>query len=125
VPGSSQYFLGGMNTYSNEAKISLLGVSEDTIKNHGAVSEKCAKQMANKCREKFKSQIAVSITGIAGPDGGTPEKPVGLVYTAIDVNGETKTFENYFAGARDIIRARAVQTALFELYRLLKVQGHK
>ncbi|MCX7698536.1 MAG: competence/damage-inducible protein A [Candidatus Goldbacteria bacterium] len=120
IPGSSLYFLGGVNTYSNESKINLLGVSAETIKRYGAVSEECARQMAQKCREKFGSDIAIAISGIAGPDGGTVEKPVGLVYIAIDFKGDIKIFKFNFGGLRDVVRARASQMALFELYKLLK-----
>ncbi|MCX8093088.1 MAG: competence/damage-inducible protein A [Candidatus Goldbacteria bacterium] len=120
IPGSSLYFLGGVNTYSNESKINLLGVKEETIKKYGAVSEECARQMAQKCREKFGSDIAIAISGIAGPDGGTVEKPVGLVYMAIDFKGDIKIFKFNFGGLRDVVRARASQMALFELYKLLK-----
>jgi nicotinamide-nucleotide amidase len=80
VPGSSDYFLGGVVSYSNEAKMSLLGVSQETLNTYGAVSHETAVEMAVDAKEKFKSDIAISTTGIAGPTGGTPEKPVGLVY---------------------------------------------
>jgi len=123
IPGSSQYFLGGINTYSNEAKINFLGVSEEVIKKYGAVSKECAEQMADICREKFSSNIAIAITGIAGPDGGTAEKPIGLVYVAINNNNNTQAFKFNFSGSREIVRARAAQAALFELYKLLKKQG--
>ncbi len=120
IPGSSKYFLGGLNTYSNESKINLLGVPDEVIKKYGAVSEVCCRFMANKCREKFGSDISIAITGIAGPDGGTDEKPVGLVYTGIYKDGDIKVFKFNFAGSREIIRARSAQMALFELYKLLK-----
>lgn len=121
IPGSSLYFLGGINTYSNESKIKLLGVKEDIIKNYGAVSKECAEEMAKMCRKKFGSDIAIAITGIAGPDGGTDEKPIGLVYMAIDMKGEIKVNKYNFGGLRETVRARAAQTALFELYKLLKI----
>lgn len=122
IPGSSQYFLGGLNTYSNQSKINLLGIPEEVIKKYGAVSEECAGQMAQRCRVKFGSDIAVAITGIAGPEGGTKEKPVGLVYMAVDLKGEIKVNKYNFGGLREIVRARSAQTALFEIYKLLKAR---
>jgi PncC family amidohydrolase len=83
VPGSSEYVLGGIIAYSNKAKISLLGVRPETLERHGAVSELTALAMAHGARERFGADIAVSVTGIAGPTGGTPEKPVGLVFVGL------------------------------------------
>lgn len=89
VPGSSAYVLGGVVTYSNEAKMKLVNVQESTLVAHGAVSESTAREMATGVRALFGADIGVSITGIAGPGGGTPEKPVGLVYVGISwVNGD-------------------------------------
>ncbi|MCX7834130.1 MAG: competence/damage-inducible protein A [Ignavibacteria bacterium] len=86
ISGSSEYFLGGVNVYSNESKVNILGVNESTIRKYGAVSEETALEMAINVRELFKSDIGISITGIAGPDGGTDEKPVGLVYIGYSDN---------------------------------------
>ncbi|ACZ40977.1 CinA domain protein [Thermobaculum terrenum ATCC BAA-798] len=83
IPGSSRFFLGGVVAYSNDIKIRILGVSERTISIHGAVSSACALEMANNVRKLMGADIALSTTGIAGPEGGTEEKPVGLVYVAI------------------------------------------
>ncbi|MBI1826811.1 MAG: competence/damage-inducible protein A [Planctomycetes bacterium] len=83
VPGSSRYFLRGYVTYSNEAKMELLGVSEQTLATHGAVSEESAREMVAGCRTHANSDLAISMTGIAGPDGGSPEKPIGLVYIGL------------------------------------------
>ncbi len=83
VPGSSEYFLGGVVAYSNEAKTSLLGVPEDLLAQHGAVSDEVARSMAEGVRERFGADFGVSTTGISGPDGGTDEKPVGLVSIGI------------------------------------------
>lgn len=80
VSGSSEYFLGSAGTYSNEAKMRLLGVREETLVAHGAVSVETAAEMAQGARRLYAADIAVSVTGIAGPTGGTAEKPVGLVY---------------------------------------------
>jgi nicotinamide-nucleotide amidase len=83
VSGSSAYFLGGFITYSNEAKETFLGVRHETLLEHGAVSEATAREMARGARRQMNADLAVSVTGIAGPTGGTPEKPVGLVYMAL------------------------------------------
>ncbi len=120
VPGSSGYFTGGINAYSNEVKVNMLGVSSGTIEKHGAVSRECAGEMAEKCAEKFKTDIAVSTTGIAGPGGGSAEKPVGLVYIGLSFKGDTEVFKNVFPGTRKEVRARAANTALFEVFRGLR-----
>ncbi len=120
IPGSSRYFMGGVNVYSNYAKTEILGVNKDTLERYGAVSEQCAKELAINCRKKFKADIGVSITGIAGPEGGTKEKPVGLVFSCIDFKENIYSFKYNFSGNREVIRARAVQMALFNLYKLLK-----
>lgn len=80
VPGSSHYFTGGIIAYSNEVKHHLLGVPQDVLERHGAVSRECAQAMARGVRERLQSSLGLSITGIAGPSGGTVEKPVGLTY---------------------------------------------
>lgn len=104
IAGSSAIFGSGFVTYANEAKMSLVGVKKETLDAFGAVSEQTAREMARGAREKSGSDIAVSATGIAGPGGGTPEKPVGLVYIAIaDKNGETVRKLN-LVGNRDRVR---------------------
>lgn len=112
VSGSSRVFLGGAITYSNELKMSLLGVSESTLAMHGAVSPECAAEMASGARERFGSTWALSVTGIAGPDGGTPEKPVGLVYVGLAGPNGVETLELKLRGLREDIRWRATQVAL-------------
>lgn len=87
IPGSSAYYTGGVITYSNASKIKLLKVDENTLGHHGAVSEPVALMMAQGVRTLFGSAIGVGITGIAGPGGGSPEKPVGMVYIAWDIEG--------------------------------------
>ena len=83
VSGSSEYYLGGVVTYTNEAKEALLGVRHETLVAHGAVSEETALEMAHGARGRFGADVGIATTGIAGPTGGTPEKPVGLVYVAL------------------------------------------
>ena len=83
IPGSSGYFLGGVVSYSNEAKRDLLGVDDATLAAHGAVSAQVARAMAEGARLRFAASLAAAVTGIAGPDGGTPDKPVGLTYVAV------------------------------------------
>jgi PncC family amidohydrolase len=89
VPGSSEYFLGGIVAYANRIKLQLLGISADVLDQHGAVSEEVARQMAEGVCQSLGAEIGVSVTGIAGPGGGTDEKPVGLTY--IGISGPTGT----------------------------------
>ena len=112
ISGSSAVFHQGVVSYANEAKTSLLGVSPATLKKHGAVSAEIAKEMAEGARVNAKADIAISVTGIAGPTGGTPEKPVGLVFIAVANASETKLEKHLFGGDRSAIRAQAVQAAL-------------
>jgi nicotinamide-nucleotide amidase len=119
TPGSSSYFIGGFITYSNALKRDLLGVPEATLEQFGAVSEQTAEAMAIGARARTGADYAVSITGIAGPDGGTEEKPVGLVYIAIaDAAGVTVTHRK-FLGDRQRIRVFTTQHALDFLRRRL------
>jgi nicotinamide-nucleotide amidase len=112
VPGSSRYFLGGVVSYSNELKIRVLGVRDKTLKTVGAVSREVAREMASGVRKLMGSDIGVSTTGIAGPSGGSEEKPVGLVYTAISTKEKTIIEKNIFKGDRWMIKERASQKAL-------------
>ena len=112
VPGSSKVFLEGLVTYSNEAKINRLNVSGETLKNHGAVSPETAREMALGVSQISGADIGIGITGIAGPDGGTDEKPVGLVYVALSVKGSVTVNELRFTGSRQRIRGRAVMSAM-------------
>jgi nicotinamide-nucleotide amidase len=113
IPGASGYFTYGWITYSNDAKISELGVPAELIDKYGAVSEQVAEAMARQARKKADTDISIGITGIAGPDGGTEQKPVGLVYISVDTsNGcETKRFI-FPSKSRNSVRLRAAQTAL-------------
>jgi len=112
VPGSSEYYLGGVVAYSNRLKRELLGVSESVLETHGAVSKAAAAAMAEGARGRLASQYAVSATGIAGPGGGTPDKPVGLVYIAVSGPGGTEVHRRSFSGDRNMIRTRAAVSAL-------------
>ena len=119
-PGSSKVFLGGAVTYSNSLKISILGVSENTINNFGAVSEETVKEMSEGAKSAFHSDYSIAVSGVAGPDGGTTEKPVGTVWIA--VTGKTKTItKTYnFGNKRTQNIERSATTALVILYKLLK-----
>jgi len=115
VPGSSAWFRQGWITYSNEAKIALLGVEPGLIERHGAVSAEVADAMAGGARRLAGTDVALSITGIAGPDGGTAGKPVGLVYLSMATAALTRSTRHHFPGDRDNIRLFAVRTALNRL----------
>ncbi len=112
VPGSSAVFSGGVISYSNEVKNRVLGVSQETLNTVGAVSSETAIQMARGARELLRADIAVSITGIAGPDGGSEEKPVGLVWFGIASEAGERAEKAIFRGDRARIREQAVIHAL-------------
>jgi len=112
VPGSSRVVLGGVIAYANSVKEQELGVSADDIAVHGAVSEPVAAQMARGVRGMTGATIGVGITGVAGPDGGTPDKPVGTVWIAVDLRGEVITNRSVYIGDRAEIRHRATQVAM-------------
>jgi len=112
VPGSSGFLLAGMVTYSNEAKMNLLEVKKDTLLDKGAVSEAVALQMAQGSRRRTGADIGISITGIAGPSGGTPDKPVGLTYLALDTQGFSFCRKYQMWGEREDIKIRVSQVAL-------------
>ncbi|MDB3084824.1 competence/damage-inducible protein A [Clostridioides difficile] len=113
--GISSVFLEGCVTYSNEAKMKRLGVKRETLEEFGAVSEQTAIEMAEGVAKELGANIGISTTGVAGPGGGTEEKPVGLVYTAIYINGKTVVKKNIFNGDRRKIRLRATRDLLNEL----------
>lgn len=119
VPGSSKYFLEGVVTYSNESKTRLLGVDKKLIKEFGAVSQQVARDMARGVRHKAKTDFGLAVTGIAGPGGGTEEKPVGLVYIALADDAHTEHKKLNIPGDRELIRWRASQAALDMLRRRL------
>jgi len=118
IPGSSDVFLGGVVAYHNDVKKKLLGVLREDLERHGAVSEEVALQMAAGVRERTGADMGVSVTGIAGPGGGTPEKPVGLVWIAIAA-AEAKARRFHVGGDRSEIRQRAAQAALEMVRRTL------
>ena len=112
VPGSSAVFAGGVISYSNDVKRDVLGVSSDILQNVGAVSSETAAQMAEGARRLLKTDLAVSLTGIAGPDGGSEEKPVGLVWFGLATKDGVRTEKCIFRGDRAQVRAQAVTHAL-------------
>ena len=112
VPGVSEVFKSGYVTYSNKSKRKLLGIKKNNLMKHGAVSEQIAREMAKTAAVLARTDVSVSTTGIAGPDGGTPEKPVGLVYIACNVCGRTTVKECRFHGSREKIRESTVSAAL-------------
>ncbi|MFH1074947.1 MAG: competence/damage-inducible protein A [Candidatus Firestonebacteria bacterium] len=122
VPGSSSYFLRGIICYSNQSKIDTLNVKRITLDMYGAVSKQVAEEMAEGIRKVAETDIGLAITGIAGPGGGSEQKPVGLVYIALSTDNEMISRECRFSGERALIKERAAQTALDMLRRyLLKI----
>lgn len=122
VPGASEVYGFGFITYANEAKMRLLGVKEQTLAAVGAVSSETAAEMASGARRVSKADIAVSVTGIAGPGGGTPEKPVGLVYIAAAFDGGSAAARLLLDGTRDEVR-RQTCCRVFDM--ILKILSKK
>jgi len=120
VPGASDYFLGGVVAYSNQAKVDLLQVMEETLAARGAVSQETAVAMASGVREAFHSDVGLAVTGIAGPTGGTPEKPVGTVYLGLALPWGVEAQHHLFHGSREQIKTLSAQTALNWLRRELQ-----
>lgn len=112
VPGSSEVYRGGVISYDNSVKRDVLGVSDATLASVGAVSPETAAQMAEGVRKLLKTDLAVSVTGIAGPGGGSAEKPVGLVWFGIATEQGVRTERSLFAGDRAAVREQAVRHAL-------------
>jgi len=120
ISGSSAWFERGFVTYSNIAKVEMLGVSEETLCIHGAVSEATARQMAEGALRSSHAHVALAVTGIAGPTGGTPDKPVGTVWFAWSLrNGATHVRLHHLSGNRSEIRAQSVRIALQGVLELL------
>lgn len=119
IAGSSDYFMGGMVTYSNESKMKQLGVRRESLERYGAVSEVAAKEMAEGVRRVFGTDVALSTTGIAGPGGATPEKPLGLIYIGLATADTVTVQKHILSGDRVMIKRRGAQAALELLRREL------
>ncbi len=117
--GSSEYFLGGVVTYADEAKRAQLAVSGELLARHGAVSEEVARAMAEGVARAFGADAGLAVTGVAGPGGGSTEKPVGTVWYAVRLDGRTEARRSIFPGARRAVRERSAQAVLALLYRML------
>ena len=112
IPGSSDYYQGSITAYSNEVKIKVVGVREETIKKHGAVSHEVAQEMARGGRRVLDTDICLADTGIAGPGGATPEKPVGLFYLGLSCESGTESRKHTFSGDREQNKLDAARAAL-------------
>ena len=119
VPGSSQWFESGLVTYSNAAKSALLGVAQSVLEDHGAVSEATVRAMAQGARTRLGTELAVAVSGVAGPDGGAPEKPVGTVWFAWATPTSTSAVRRHFMGGREAVRRQSVALALERLIDLV------
>ena len=120
IPGASKYFNCGFITYSNQSKVNMLGVDPKTIELFGAVSEKVAYEMVMGAGQNSQSDLAVSVTGIAGPSGGTAKKPVGTVCFGFYIDGNVETTTQFFSGVRSEIVSESIAFALTEL--ILKIE---
>lgn len=125
MPGSSAYFIGGVIAYSNKIKTGILNVSPETLNKCGAVSKETAQEMAGGIRDLFNVDIGLAVTGIAGPDGGTKEKPVGMVYIALSAGKDIMSKKFLFKGVRREIKTQAAEDALLMLknYLMEKYKG--
>ena len=121
--GASKVYLGGVVVYDNKAKVKLLGVKNTTLERYGAVSKNTATEMSKGILKKLGSDLSVSITGIAGPTGGTKEKPVGTVYISVSTKDKTTVKKNIFKGSRSEVKKQAVKTAATMSIKALG--GHK
>uniref|UniRef100_A0A7C3ND81 Nicotinamide-nucleotide amidohydrolase family protein n=1 Tax=candidate division WOR-3 bacterium TaxID=2052148 RepID=A0A7C3ND81_UNCW3 len=120
IEGSSKFFLGGVVVYSNGSKNSILKVDRKLLEKYGAVSSEVAEMMAKNCSKIFRSDISVSITGIAGPSGGSIEKPVGTVFISTFYKNRLQTEKYVFNGSRDIVRQKSVNLSIFSILRRIK-----
>lgn len=123
IPGSSDVVLGGIVAYANQAKIDLLQVPSEVIARHGAVSAETAEAMARGAQVRFGAEVAIAVTGLAGPAGGSPEKPVGTVWLAFARGDRMESHLGRFVGSRSEIRARAAQAALMGAYKRMMDDG--
>lgn len=122
VPGSSDYFLGGIVAYAYEAKVALLGVSWDTLQAHGAVSRETVLEMARGARRALGADLAIAVSGIAGPGGGLPNKPVGTTWLGLSTPRDERSYLLHFQGDRRANKTRATEAALEVLHDFLS--GH-
>jgi nicotinamide-nucleotide amidase len=120
ISGSSSWFKQGIISYSNEAKQQLLGVSAQTLDNFGAVSLETVKEMAQGAAKMAQAQVAISVSGIAGPDGGTKQKPVGTVCFGFYVDGQTTCVQQLFKGDRQQVRLKSIEFALSKVLGLVR-----
>ncbi len=120
ISGASDVFMGSAVTYSNQAKMDILGVSEESLSSFGAVSSQVAKEMAQGAKRVFKTDVTISTTGIAGPTGGTAEKPVGLVYMGISTPNGVSVIREVFTGTRDDVRIKTLMRVLWEAVKQLR-----
>ena len=121
--GASNLFEGSFVTYSNELKNKLLGVRLETIENHGAVSEQCVLEMSRGLKKLTNADVCISISGIAGPTGGTKEKPVGTVYFGLIIDDKEYSLKKIFNGEREDVRQRAVHYSIWKIIDLLQKTG--
>lgn len=120
VPGSSAWLERGLVTYSNTAKEELLGVSPETLAQYGSVSEQTAREMAEGALQHSQAQVSIAITGIAGPEGGSREKPVGTVWiSSASIQSETRSIKHIFSGNRQEIREKSIVAALEQLLKMI------
>ncbi|MDX9868607.1 MAG: nicotinamide-nucleotide amidohydrolase family protein [Kiritimatiellia bacterium] len=120
VPGSSAVYLGSVVSYANAVKCGMLGVAPEILTRDGAVSAACAEAMASGARERLGADLAVSVTGVAGPEGGTPQKPVGLVFLAVATAAGVRSEACRFGGERAAVRMRAADRALSLVLEMLQ-----
>jgi PncC family amidohydrolase len=112
IPGSSTYFIGGVTSYAYEAKVRLLGVRWETLEQHGAVSRETVLEMARGVRQAFAADLGIAVSGIAGPGGGTPEKPVGFTWIGLSAPGYENAWSFRFPGERVQVKQQAAEQAL-------------
>ena len=122
VPGSSDYFVGGITAYAYEAKVALLGVSWDTLKAYGAVSRETVLEMARGARKSLDADVALSVSGIAGPGGGLPDKPVGTTWIGLSARDDEMAFLHHFKGGRRENKSLASNAALEHLRQYLETR---
>jgi PncC family amidohydrolase len=120
VPGSSDYYRGGIVSYANEAKVDLLDVCPETLAAQGAVSRETALEMAAGVRQALATDVGLSVTGIAGPGGGTPDKPVGLTWIAVSTPEGQAAERQVWSGEREAVKAQSAEAALALLLRVLE-----